>query len=276
MLTVALLALGACTTQPGGRSGAIPSWQVVPPTRAGLPYGPHPTQILDLYLPVGGRSMGTIVYVHGGSFVGGWKESIALTNPELLGLTSLGWSVASVDYRVDRSTQRIAGQVDDVHRALRWVQSYGAGEGLDTSTVVVVGHSAGGTLVMLAASDPDQPLPADAWVAISGVSDIPAWSKLTGSAVPTDENLARVSPIATIRNTDSPGYLMHSAQDDVVPVTQARTLVRNARSAGVSIVYDEILQTPGCHPHSATCGMDDAAFLSWLTALTVPAWRSYR
>ena len=262
------MSLAACATRPG--TSAIPLWEPIPPTRSAVPYGPHPEHLLDLYLPVEGEPRGTLVYVHGGSFVGGMREQVTITNPELLGLTALGWSVVTIDYRTNPSTLRIRSQVDDIRRALRWIEVYGDDHGLDTSTVVVAGQSAGGSLVMLGASDPDRPWPADAWVAIAAVGDIAEWSWLTGSVVPTNESLVEMSPVAHIGDASTPGYVMHAVADDVVPVEQAREVVQVARSHGVSVRYDEIVETPWCHPHSATCGMDDTVFLEWLTALSTP------
>jgi acetyl esterase/lipase len=274
LLAMAISALAACTTHPG--AGAIPLWESVRPTRAAVPYGPHPQHLLDIYLPVDGEPQGTLVYVHGGSFVGGHREQVALTNPELLGLTSLGWSVVTVDYRTDPIASRIASQVDDVRRALRWVERYGEEHDLDTDTVIVAGQSAGGSLVMLGASDPDQPWPADAWVAIAAVGDIAEWTSLTGSVVPTNESLVEMSPVAHVADATTPGYVMHAVFDDVVPVSQAHRVVQAAREGGVPVRYDEIVETLWCHPHSATCGMDDQAFLDWLTALASPVSRTGR
>jgi acetyl esterase/lipase len=274
LLATTISALAACTTQPA--PSAIPPWESVRPTRAAVPYGPHPEHLLDIYLPVDGRPQGTLVYVHGGSFVGGHREQVALTNPELLGLTGLGWSVVTVDYRTDPLTSRIASQVDDVRRALRWVEVYGEERGLDTSTVIVAGQSAGGSLVMLGASDPGRPWPADAWVSIAGVGDIAEWAGLTGSVVPTNESLVEMSPVAHVADATTPGYVMHAVADDVVPVSQAHRVVQAARGGGVPVRYDEIVDTPWCHPHSATCGMDDDAFLDWLTALASPVSRTVR
>jgi acetyl esterase/lipase len=267
-----LTSLAACTTHPA--LGAIPAWEPVLPSRTAVAYGPHPEHLLDLYLPVDGESRGTLVYVHGGSFVGGLRESVSVTNPELLGLTALGWSVVTIDYRTNPSTSRIGSQVDDVRRALRWVQAHGGANGLDTSTVIVAGQSAGGSLVMLGASDPEQPWPADGWVAIAAVGDIAEWSMLSGSIVPTNESLVEMSPVAHVGDAATPGYVMHALADDVVPVQQAHRVVQAARSHGVSVRYDEIVETPWCHPHSATCGMDDGAFLDWMSALSAPVVQS--
>lgn len=266
-MAIALAVLAAACVPVGARSGAIPLWAPEPPDRSALAYGSHPSQVLDVYLPASSERRGTIVYVHGGAFVGGWRQQIAMTNPEILGLTSLGWSVVTVDYRVDRSIGRIGGQVEDVRRALQWVRHFGPGYGLDTSTVVTVGQSSGASLVMLGASSGASAWPADAWVAIAGVADIPEWTATTGFTVPTDESLAAMSPVNTIGETDTPGYVMHATEDGVVPVSQSRDLVELARQEGVAVTYDEIALTPGCDAHSATCGMDDAALLGWLVSV---------
>jgi acetyl esterase/lipase len=271
---VSVLGLAACAVPPD--SGVIPTWKTVPPSESAVAYGPHSQQVLDIYQAVHGKAQGTLVYVHGGSFVGGHREQVVLTNPELLGLTELGWSVVTIDYRLDPSTARIASQVDDVRRALRWIRSNGLDHDLDTSTVIVVGQSAGGSLAMLGASDTRQRWDADAWVVIAAVGDLVEWTSLTRSRIPTNESLAEMSPVAHIGDATTPGFVMHAVADDVVPVSHARRVVRAARQSGVPVLYDEIDATPGCHPHSATCGMDEKALLDWLRALASPVSRPGR
>ncbi|MDX1523134.1 MAG: alpha/beta hydrolase, partial [Anaerolineae bacterium] len=64
-----------------------------------LPYvtNGHPRQVLDLYVPHGGRNLPLIIWVHGGAFRRGSKE----WNVPLAFLAE-GYTVASLNYRLSQ------------------------------------------------------------------------------------------------------------------------------------------------------------------------------
>ena len=255
---------------------ALPAAKAAPPDERAVAYGPDAAQVLDVYRPPptgAALARGTLVYVHGGSFVGGWREAVTLTNPELLGVLRLGWGVVSIDYRLLPAAGGITAEVGDVRRAIEWARAHGPAHGLDPSTIVVVGHSAGGTLAELSAAAPAGPGRPDAWVAVSGVADIGAWATANHATVPTPEPLAAVSPLTASAVPSVPGYVIHAEADPFLPVAQARALVDRYRGAGDTVTFDEVTVTPTCHPHSATCGMDMRAFAQWLSRVgtTAPA-----
>ena len=98
---------------------------------------------LDLYLPhePSGPSP-TLVYIHGGGWVGGTKESSVLS---LLPYLEMGWAVVNVEYRLARISLAPAA-VEDCRCALRWVIQNAKQYNFDTGKLVVTGHSAGGHL----------------------------------------------------------------------------------------------------------------------------------
>ncbi|KAJ8599684.1 hypothetical protein CTAYLR_004736 [Chrysophaeum taylorii] len=116
-------------------------------------YGSHPSQFLRLHVPPG-RSLTTIVIVHGGY----WKNKYTLDNAAISSLapalSEAGYAVVEVEYRRrDDAGGGWPGSCDDLVAALRHIAT-GAGDAwgsVDASRVVLLGHSAGGYLALVAA-----------------------------------------------------------------------------------------------------------------------------
>jgi acetyl esterase/lipase len=146
----------------------------VPPVE--VAYGPDPLQKMDVYtttVPV----LGTILYIHGGAWTGGSKEentsAVALSaTPEVradalaqaagsdspgrrLVISELtkGWDVVSINYRLATEAPgpgiRAPQLLADVDRAVRYTRQNAAALGLDMTTFVIAGGSAGGHLALM-------------------------------------------------------------------------------------------------------------------------------
>ena len=84
----------------------------------------------------------TLIYIHGGGWVGGTKESSVLN---VLPYMKHGMAVVNVEYRL-AATSLAPAAVADCRCALRWVIANAEEHGFDTEKIVVTGHSAGGHL----------------------------------------------------------------------------------------------------------------------------------
>lgn len=88
----------------------------------------------------------TLVYMHGGFWVAGAKETAIMG---LLPWMEMGWNVINVEYRLgvatDVSTLAPAA-VDDCFCALRFIAGLPANYNIDKTRIVVTGESAGGHL----------------------------------------------------------------------------------------------------------------------------------
>ncbi|MDX1384978.1 MAG: alpha/beta hydrolase, partial [Thermoanaerobaculia bacterium] len=181
---------------------------------------------LDLIVPrrdEGAEPVPTLVYIHGGGWVGGTKESQLM---RLLPYLQMGWAVVNVEYRLAR-VALAPGAVEDCRCALRWIRNNAEEYGLDVDRVVVTGHSAGGHLslttgMLTAAAGFDgrcpqrstmanavvEELPVAAVVNWYGITDVPdlvsgpnaktyavAWM---GSLPDRDELGRRLSPIQMV------------------------------------------------------------------------------
>ena len=87
------------------------------PGQKNVPYGPHERNVLDFWPAESKPPTPLVVYIHGGGFRGGSKESLnARTLRELL---DAGISVAAVNYRLVSHAPLPAAH-DDCRRALQF------------------------------------------------------------------------------------------------------------------------------------------------------------
>ena len=102
---------------------------------------------LDLYLPKGQKDYPVIVYAHGGGWTRGDRK-----NAEKLGQTfaRFGIGFVSVGYRLNA---KHPAHIQDVARAFAWVQKNIAKHGGKPDQLYISGHSAGGHLAALLATD---------------------------------------------------------------------------------------------------------------------------
>lgn len=109
---------------------------------------------LDLHLPAAtaGRPWPVVVYVHGGSFVGGVREMGPWTS-----LPAEGIAVASISYRLAAEVS-FPEPVEDVRAAVRWVRRNGRKFDLDPGRMSLWGSSAGALLSGIAAVSGDTPI----------------------------------------------------------------------------------------------------------------------
>jgi acetyl esterase/lipase len=200
-------------------------------------YGADPAQYGELTLP-SGHPRGVAVLVHGGF----WKPEygIEYATPMVPSLVEAGWATWAIEYR--RGTGA-ADTLADVRAAIDKLPDLG----LDLSTVVGIGHSAGGHLVTWAAGHGDL----THVVAQAGVLDLTAAydEGLGGGAVetflghrpgPAD---AAVDPVRQVP-LDVPVWCVHGTSDQFVPIEQSRSYVAAATAAGGTA---ELVEVDGDH-----------------------------
>ena len=212
---------------------------------------------LDLYLPrERSDPRPTLVYVHGGGWVSGAKETSVL---RLLPYLRLGMNVVNVEYRLARYSLAPAA-VADCRCALRWVIANAEEYGFDADRIVVTGHWAGGHLSLMTgvldeaagfdyecvtgslAGPVELDLKVAAvvnWFGIIDVSDLLEGENQQGYAVRWMGSLAdrleiaeRVSPLTYVRENLPPILTIHGDADKIVPYQHAVRLHKALDRAG--------------------------------------------
>ena len=217
---------------------------------------------LDLYLPKGNGPFPTVVFTHGGGWVGGTKEGAVLQTVPYL---EKGFAVVNVEYRLARYSLAPAA-IADCRCALRWVYANARQYKFDTSKIVTTGGSAGGHLSLTTGTmpksagfdyectsgSPNTELDVAAvvnWYGITDVEDLLSGANQKSYAVrwlgslPNREEVARrASPIHYVRKGLPPILTVHGDADPTVPYQHAIDYHKALDKHGV---VNELVTVPG-------------------------------
>jgi acetyl esterase/lipase len=208
----------------------------------------------------------TVVFYHGGGWVGGTKESSFMS---VMPWLEMGWNVVNVEYRMARVALAPAA-VEDALCALRFIAAQAKNYNIDMNRLVVTGESAGGHLALAAGMIPtsagftnicsgggfagfDNAVPKVAaiinWYGISDVADMLGGANARSYAVQwvgsgrDAQGVARsVSPMTYVRADLPPVLTIHGDKDPIVPYTHGTRLHDALGKAGVR---HEIYTVPG-------------------------------
>jgi acetyl esterase/lipase len=208
-------------------------------------YGDDPAQLVELSVPVR-RPKGVVVVVHGGF----WRAAydLDLGRPLADNLVTNGWAAWNIEYRRVGNGGGASETLDDVAAAVDAL----AGQDLDLSRVIAVGHSAGGHLATWAASRGRH----DRWparveltavVSQAGVLDLrSAYDADLGSGAveaflghPPGPDDSPMDPVSQVP-LGIPVHCVHGTDDDTVPVDQSRAYVAAATAAGARAELTEV------------------------------------
>jgi acetyl esterase/lipase len=172
---------------------------------------------LDLYVPKSAKAYPVLFFVHGGSWRSGDKDEY-----EELGRTFAGMGIGAVvvNYRLSPKVQHPA-HIEDVASAFAWTHDNIAKYGGRSDRVFACGHSAGGHLVALLATD-DKYLKKEKLsvsdirgvIAISGVHHILPIVPICRTAFGNDrEECKDASPINHVGKSEPPFLLLYGDKD---------------------------------------------------------------
>jgi acetyl esterase/lipase len=176
---------------------------------------------LDLYLPKGEHDFPVIFFVHGGAWRNGHKDYFGVYSTFGMSLARQGIGAVVPNYRLSPEVQH-PDHIKDVAKAFAWTCKNIAKYGGRPDQIFVCGHSAGGHLVSLLATD-DSYLKAEGLtlkairgaIPMSGVYSIPEVSDLFNSMFGRDAKVRReASPIVHAR-PDAPPFLIIYADYDL-------------------------------------------------------------
>ena len=215
--------------------------------------------LLDLYIPQAVEPAPLIVYVHGGAWRGGSKDSMPLTR-----LLGEGYAIASVEYRLSPEAP-FPAQVHDIKAAIRFQRATQGRHGYDSRKITVAGSSAGGHLAALVGvtngvrelegsvgAHLDQSSKVQGIVAYFGASNltsilgqstprglgvrIPALQLLLGGQPEEQPELASLaSPVIHVDGSDPPLLLLHGDQDPQMPINQSHELHGKYKDLGLPV-----------------------------------------
>ena len=229
-------------------------------------YGDDRSQFGELSRP-NGRPKGVVVVIHGGF----WRSryDLSLGRPLATSLVEHGWTAYNLEYRRVGNGGGYPHTLDDVAAGIDVLATV---DGLDTSTVVTLGHSAGGQLAVWAAGRPqligtpwgDPAVRVTAAVSQAGVLDFHTAVHLGSGAAKAfmgdHDDSTYADPSAQIPLA-VPVRCVHSAADDTVPIGQSIGYVDRATAAGADA---ELVEVEGDH-----FAVIDPASAAWARTLKV-------
>ena len=194
----------------------------------------------------------TLVYIHGGGWLGGNKERIT---PFIIAYLQKGWNVVNVEYRTGEGTAPLA--VDDCMEAMQWIARNANNYNIDPEQVVISGESAGGHLALITgllnsipgshkyySGDSLKIKAIVNWFGITDIAGIDIFYKKqnqesnfasiwVGSPQRMDSVSKVFSPVNRITSSSPPVISVHGRKDSVVPYEQSVTFHELLKKAGI-------------------------------------------
>ena len=201
--------------------------------------------LADIAFPVMARGLPAILYVHGGRWTSG--ERIGRTQLYVEEWAKAGYFAMTIDYRLAGSSPQPAGY-QDLMCAIRWLHAHADDYGIDEDRIYLTGNSSGGHVVALAATLGDGPYgrvggwsearsDVRAVISIAAPYDLNSlsWGNLWTPLDVDDLHQARwiASPIHQVTAATRPMLIIHSDDDQSVPVEQAIAMAAALSEHGI-------------------------------------------
>ncbi len=199
--------------------------------------------LADIAYPESKEPLPAIISVHGGRWVGGHKKDGSTIKVDQW--AGFGFFAMSIDYRLKNSTPAPACY-QDFQCAIRYVHAHAKQYNIDTNRILLIGQSAGGHMVSLAATLGDGPYPrTGGWekesndflaaISVAAAYDLVAldWGNLwTPPGVDPNEARSLASPTRHVTAKSKPLLILHSDNDRSVPIDNALTMIDVLKKAG--------------------------------------------
>ena len=199
--------------------------------------------LADVAFPKSDKPLPAIISVHGGRWRGGHKKDTSTIKVKQW--AGFGFFAMSIDYRLVGCTPAPACY-QDLQCAIRFVQAHAKQYNVDPKQVFLIGQSAGGHMVSLAATLGDGPFPRtggwdeasnDFRAAISVAANYELttlswgdiWTPAKGDPIAAQK---RASPVNHVRKDMKPLLVLHSDNDRSVPIDNALLMIEALQEAG--------------------------------------------
>jgi acetyl esterase/lipase len=201
--------------------------------------------LANLAWPDGPGPRPAILSVHGGRWRAGNRTDAS--SIKVVSWAEFGFFAMSIDYRLVGGSPAPAPYLD-LRCAIRWLHAHADDYGVDPDRVYVIGQSAGGHMVSLAATLGDGAYPkAGGWeharsdvraaISVAGAYDLNtlSWGNLwTPTSGNVEDARREASPMMHVSAATKPMLVIHSDDDRSVPVQQAVDFVEKLKAAGVT------------------------------------------
>lgn len=204
----------------------------------GLVFDATRTLALDVYAPTHAEHAPVVVFFYGGTWVRGeraWYRFVGTT------LAAHGVIAVIPDYRKYPQVE-LDGFMQDAAEAVAWTHTHAAEIGGSPDDIFVMGHSAGGQIAALLATDPQwlgshglKPADLAGFIGLAGCYDFvpvpqddPIMLGVFGS---TPEQQRRGQPVSYVRGAEPPMLLLQGTDDSEVEPSNAISLYRATQAA---------------------------------------------
>ncbi|MHA6205207.1 alpha/beta hydrolase [Dyella soli] len=188
---------------------------------------------LDVYAPAHAQHAPVLVFFYGGDWARGeraWYRFVGTA------LAAEGVVVVIPDYRKVPQVS-MTGFMQDAANAVAWARTHAGEFGGAPGDVFVMGHSAGGQIAALLATDPAwlgahgmRPTDLAGFIGVAGCYDfVPVADDETEMLMAfgrTPDEQRRAQPISFVRGTEPPMLLLHGLDDREVGVANSQSLYR--------------------------------------------------
>ena len=202
-----------------------------------LRYADHEDAVVDVHLPPASAGDHVVVLVHGGFWKAEWDRTH--TRPLARALATDGFVVATPEYRRVGNGGGWPTTCDDVRRALAALPDLLRAVDVTPRRTTLVGHSAGGHLVLWLASRPAGDHAVDRVVALAPAADLRATAAQdlgSGAArafmggSPDEVDYDPADPMVLLDQRPAADVaVVHGTRDENVPVGISRGLVERHR-----------------------------------------------
>lgn len=202
---------------------------------------------LDAYVPDGAGPFPTVIIVHGGGFARGDKQTYV--PPLFEPLSQAGFAWFTINYRMHPQF-KFHDAVEDIEAAIRFVKAHAKEYKVDLRHVVLMGESAGGTLVSFVAVQNKSAIKLAAVVPFYGVHDWhqraeeeaagkigpSIWREFfsvpAGNSPEAIKRMREVSAATYIKKGLPPFLLIHGTEDAQVNYQQSVVMQQRMKKAG--------------------------------------------
>ncbi len=230
--------------QPGQQQAASGSATTLEPTKKDVvlrdvKYGNDKRNTMNILVPKGSNNETPfILFMHGGAWVSGDKNDVAIVQ---LALSGAGIASASINYRYASDTVHYTDLMSDVNKAVNYIVDHGKDWNINTQKIAIGGISAGAHMALLYGYHYDSGNHINSIISMAGPADMTNVDFLNGATLlklidgankmvgakyelgkPVPSQFKDASPIQYVKNI--PTLIIHGTGDMVVPYAQAELL----------------------------------------------------